>query len=148
MIVYYNLNVTQDAAGVNKRGVRKYVGPLTVAVQELDGWFSYTFAIESLHSKHDITCHSKSRRNKKKKIPLCNNEEVDMDLSAMDDSPVLWIRVDPDMLLIRSLDIQQPDFQWQYQLRHERDVTAQREAVHALERFPGPATRGAIQLSY
>ena len=133
---------------MNKRGVRKYVGPLTVAVQELDGWFSYTFAIESLHSKHDITCHSKSRRNKKKKIPLCNNEEVDMDLSAMDDSPVLWIRVDPDMLLIRSLDIQQPDFQWQYQLRHERDVTAQREAVHALERFPGPATRGAIQLSY
>ena len=39
-----------------------------------------------------------------------------MDLSAMDDSPVLWIRVDPDMLLIRSLDIQQPDFQWQYQV--------------------------------
>ena len=31
------------------------------------------------------------------------------------DSPVLWIRVDPDMLLIRSLDVQQPDFQWQYQ---------------------------------
>ena len=124
--------------------MRKYVGPLTVAVQELDGWFSYTFAIESLKSKHDITCHSKSRRNKKKKIPLCNNEEVDMDLSAMDDSPVLWIRVDPDMLLIRSLDIQQPDFQWQYQLRHERDVTAQREAIQALERFPGPATRKAL----
>ena len=74
--------LTQDAAAVSKRGVRKYVGPLTVAVQELDGWFSYTFAIESLHSKHDITCHSKSRRNKKKKIPLCNNEEVDMDLGG------------------------------------------------------------------
>ena len=101
-MIVCNSNVTQDAAGVNKRGVRKYVGPLTVAVQELDGWFSYTFAIESLHSKHDITCHSKSRRNKKKKIPLCNNEEVDMDLSAMDDSPVLWIRVDPDMLLGRN----------------------------------------------
>ena len=62
----------------------------------------------------------------------------------MDDSPVLWIRVDPDMLLIRSLDIQQPDFQWQYQLRHERDVTAQREAIQALERFPGPATRKSL----
>ncbi len=48
------------------------------------------------------------------------------------------------MLLIRSLDIQQPDFQWQYQLRHERDVTAQREAVSALERFPSPATRKAL----
>ena len=33
------------------------------------------------------------------------------------DSPVLWIRVDPDMQLVRSLDILQPDFQWQYQLR-------------------------------
>ena len=53
--------------------------------------------MEQVKSKHDITCHSKSRRNKKKKIPLVNNEEVDMDLSAMDDSPVLWIRVDPDM---------------------------------------------------
>jgi transcription initiation factor TFIID subunit 2 len=48
--------------------------------------------VERVHSQHDITCHSKSRRNKKKKIPLVNNEEVDMDLSAMDDSPVLWIR--------------------------------------------------------
>jgi hypothetical protein len=72
------------------------------------------FKVERVHSAHDITCHSKSRlvpfstaieptalqsliifyvrRNKKKKIPLVNNEEVDMDLSAMDDSPVLWIR--------------------------------------------------------
>ena len=78
------MQLNQDAANQNLRGVRKYVGPVTVAVQELDGWFSYNFAVEQIHSKHDITCHSKSRRNKKKKIPLCNNEEVDMDLSAME----------------------------------------------------------------
>jgi transcription initiation factor TFIID subunit 2 len=60
------------------------------------------------------------------------------------DSPVLWIRVDPDMQLIRSVEILQPDFQWQYQLRHERDVTAQTEAVKALERFPTPQTRKAL----
>ena len=60
------------------------------------------------------------------------------------DSPVLWIRVDPDMQLIRSIEILQPDFQWQYQLRHERDVTAQTEAVRALERFPTPQTRKAL----
>ena len=41
----------------------------------------YLFKVEQVNSKHDITCHSKSRRNKKKKIPLVNNEEVDMDLS-------------------------------------------------------------------
>lgn len=60
------------------------------------------------------------------------------------DSPVLWIRLDPDMQLIRSLDIQQPDFQWQYQLRHERDITAQFEAVWALERFASPGSKKAL----
>ena len=72
------------------------------------------------------------------------NEEVEMDLSAMDDSPVLWIRLDPDFTLIRSVDIRQPDFQWQYQLRHERDITAQTEAITALEGFPTPNTRSAL----
>merc|ERR1719391_839575 len=123
------------------KGDRKFVGPVSVALQELDGWFNYNLPVEQVKSKHDITCHSKSRRNKKKKIPLVNNEEVDMDLSAMDDSPVLWIRVDPDMQLIRTVEIQQPDWQWQYQLKHERDVTAQAEAAMALEKYPTPSTR-------
>lgn len=60
------------------------------------------------------------------------------------DSPVLWIRLDPDMTLLRSCVIEQPDYQWQYQLRHERDVTAQLEAIVALERFPHAATRLAL----
>ncbi|KAK8787251.1 hypothetical protein V5799_022973 [Amblyomma americanum] len=103
-------------------------GPLTVTIQELDGTFKHNLQIEENATKHDITCHSKSRRNKKKKIPLCTGEEVDMDLSAMDaDSPVLWIRIDPDMLLLRQVVFLQPDYQWQYQLRYERDVTSQIE---------------------
>jgi len=60
------------------------------------------------------------------------------------DSPVLWLRLDPDMTLLRSTFIEQPDYQWQYQLRHERDVTAQMEAISALERYPTPATRLAL----
>ena len=45
-----------------------------------------------------------------------------MDLSAMDDSPVLWIRLDPDFTLIRSVDVEQPDFQWQYQVPEQCSV--------------------------
>jgi hypothetical protein len=60
------------------------------------------------------------------------------------DSPVLWLRLDPDMTLLRSTFIEQPDYQWQYQLRHERDVTAQMEAISALERYPTPASRLAL----
>ncbi|XP_068149073.1 transcription initiation factor TFIID subunit 2 [Drosophila tropicalis] len=136
------LEIRQDF--VNQRGVRKYNGPLLVQLQELDGTFKHTLQIENTLVKADITCHSKSRRNKKKKIPLCTGEEVDMDLSAMDDSPVLWIRLDPEMILLRDLIIEQPDFQWQYQLRHERDVTAQFQAIQALQKYPTNATRMAL----
>lgn len=60
------------------------------------------------------------------------------------DSPVLWIRLDPEMIILRSVIIEQPDFQWQFQLRHERDVTAQLEAIAALQKYPTPATRMAL----
>uniref|UniRef100_A0AC11BG43 TATA-box binding protein associated factor 2 n=1 Tax=Ovis aries TaxID=9940 RepID=A0AC11BG43_SHEEP len=136
------LEIKQD---YTSPGTQKYVGPLKVTVQELDGSFNHTLQIEENSLKHDIPCHSKSRRNKKKKIPLMNGEEVDMDLSAMDaDSPLLWIRIDPDMAVLRRADSEQADFMWQYQLRYERDVVAQQEAIAALERFPTPASRLAL----
>nr|XP_002126792.1 transcription initiation factor TFIID subunit 2-like [Ciona intestinalis] len=129
---------------INK-GTQKYVGPLTVRVQELDGSFNHTIQIEENTTKHDLPCHSKSRRNKRKKIPLLNGEEVDMDLSFMDpDSPVLWIRIDPDVNIPRLVNFEQPDYMWQYQLRYERDVIGQSEAIGALEAFSTPATRNAL----
>lgn len=57
---------------------------------------------------------------------------------------MLWIRLDPEMIILRSVVIEQPDFQWQFQLRHERDVTAQLEAIAALQKYPTPATRMAL----
>jgi len=60
------------------------------------------------------------------------------------DSPVLWIRLDPEMTIMRAVQIEQPDYQWQYQLRHERDVTAQLEAIEALQHHPTVNTRSAL----
>ncbi|XP_074635589.1 transcription initiation factor TFIID subunit 2-like isoform X2 [Acropora palmata] len=135
------LEIKQDMS----RGTAKYVGPLTVCIQELDGSFNHTVQIEDAFSRHELPCHSKSRRNKKKKIPLMTGEEVDMNLDAMDsDSPVLWVRIDPEVTWLRHVTFEQPDYMWQYQLRHERDVIAQTEAIQALEKFPTPATRQAL----
>ncbi|OQR68760.1 transcription initiation factor TFIID subunit 2-like, partial [Tropilaelaps mercedesae] len=137
------LEIRQPDVGMT--GVKKYNGPLTIAIQELDGTFRHTLQIEEISSKHDITCHSKSRRNKKKKIPLSTGEEVDMDLSAMDlDSPVLWLRLDPDMLLLRQGHVDQQDFYWRYQLRYERDITAQLLAIKQLFKMPSNDTRLAL----
>ena len=44
----------------------------------------------------------------------------------------------------RQVSLQQPDYMWQYQLRYERDVTSQLEAVNALEKYPCPGTRSAL----
>ena len=60
------------------------------------------------------------------------------------DSPVLWIRLDPEFSVVRETVVEQPDYQWQFQLRHERDVASQTEAVDALVRFPSPASRSAL----
>lgn len=43
------------------------------------------------------------------------------------DSPVLWVRIDPEVTWLRQVTFEQPDYMWQYQLRHERDVIAQSE---------------------
>lgn len=58
-----------------------------------------------------------------------------MNVFSSADSPVLWLRLDPDMTMMRAVEVEQPDNQWQYQLRHERDVTAQTEAINALHRL-------------
>ncbi|CAG9538255.1 unnamed protein product [Cercopithifilaria johnstoni] len=134
------LEVKQEPSA--NRGRQSYVGPLIVAVQELDGSFTHTVQIDSNHSKHDLQCHSKGRRQKKKKIPLSTGEELEIDLANMDpDSPVLWIRIDPDLLLLRKVSIQQPVYQWEYMLKYERDVLAQLQALDILQRFPSPHAR-------
>ncbi|PIO54745.1 hypothetical protein TELCIR_23884, partial [Teladorsagia circumcincta] len=46
-------------------GRLRYVGPLTVLVQELDGSFSHTVQIDGDVSRADLQCHSKGRRQKK-----------------------------------------------------------------------------------
>ena len=127
------------------KGALKYVGPLSVSIQELDGTFNHNFKIEENKTKFEITCHSKSRRHKKKKIPLSTGEEIDMDLGDTDsDSPVLWLRIDPEMTLYRHITLEQPDWMWQYMLRYERCVVAQGDAISRLLLFPTPKTRLAL----
>lgn len=48
------------------------------------------------------------------------------------------------MSVLRKVEFEQSDFMWQYQLRYERDVVAQEEAILALEKFPTPASRLAL----
>uniref|UniRef100_A0A915MLS0 Transcription initiation factor TFIID subunit 2 n=1 Tax=Meloidogyne javanica TaxID=6303 RepID=A0A915MLS0_MELJA len=127
-------------------GCQRYAGPLTIIVQEIDGHFVHTVQVDAAVSKHDIQCHSKGRKLKKKKVILGTGEEVEMDLSQMDaDSPVLWIRIDPEILLLRQIFMTQPFYQWEFILLYERDVLAQQQAIEALHQFPRHQTLAILE---
>lgn len=46
------LEINQDAANNMEQGVRKYVGPVKIALQELDGQFPHTFQVLFFYSYH------------------------------------------------------------------------------------------------
>jgi transcription initiation factor TFIID subunit 2 len=48
------------------------------------------------------------------------------------------------MQLLREVVFEQPDYQWQYQLRFERDVMAQMDVIKYIEKFSTPPTRNAL----
>ncbi|KAH9284794.1 Transcription initiation factor TFIID subunit 2 [Echinococcus granulosus] len=136
------LELKQD---LQSRSTLNYTGPLTAMLQELDGPFIHTFKLEEGRTSKDLQCHSKSRKHKKKKIPLSNGDEVEMDLSRIyPDSPLLWLRLDPDLTVIRSIHTEQADFAWHLMLAYDRDCLGQLEAVHALVDFVSPETRHAL----
>ncbi|KAI6227770.1 hypothetical protein M3Y99_01217000 [Aphelenchoides fujianensis] len=61
-------------------------------------------------SRHDLRRHSKGRRQSRKKVVISTGEEVSIDMTGIDpNSPILWIRVDPEMQLIRKVSISQPE---------------------------------------
>ena len=131
---------------VNQKGYRKYSGPVTITIQEIDGSFAHNLQIEdNLCTKFEIQCHSKGKKNKKKKIPLMTGEEVDIDTSQMDsDSPILWIRIDTELRIIREIKFEQPDHHWQNQLKHEKDICAQMDSIEMLTKFPSAQTRACL----
>ncbi|KAH7702060.1 TATA binding protein associated factor [Aphelenchoides avenae] len=60
------------------------------------------------------------------------------------DSPVMWIRVDPEMLLVRRTQLRQPPQHWEYMLRNERDVVAQLQAVEMLQNHANQQTQATL----
>uniref|UniRef100_A0A1I7Z2P7 Transcription initiation factor TFIID subunit 2 n=1 Tax=Steinernema glaseri TaxID=37863 RepID=A0A1I7Z2P7_9BILA len=151
--ISYNFNRKRNIVELEFRqepekciGRMSYVGPLTIIIQELDGYFTHQIQIDSDLSKHDLQCHSKGRRQKKKRIPLSNGDEIDVELNNTDnESPVLWVRVDPDYALMRKINLRQPIGQWEYMLRYERDVLAQFQAIDTLQNFPSHQTKIVLQ---
>lgn len=60
------------------------------------------------------------------------------------DSPILWIRIDTDMRILREIKLDQPDYHWQNQAKYEKDICAQLDSVEMLNKFSSTGTRSAL----
>jgi transcription initiation factor TFIID subunit 2 len=72
------------------------------------------------------------------KVAEAEEEDQGEDLNSSN-SPISWIRLDPEMEWFCSTDVQQPDFMWIEQLENDRDVGAQHEAAIRLQRYASDA---------
>ncbi|XVF53961.1 hypothetical protein PTKIN_Ptkin05aG0142500 [Pterospermum kingtungense] len=137
------LNANPDSE--NRDGDFGWPGVMTVRVYELDGMSDHPdlpLAGDSWQLL-EIACHSKlaARRYQKPKKGKPDGSDDNGDVPTIDirssvDSPLLWIRADPEMEYLAEIHFNQPVQMWINQLEKDEDVVAQSQAITALESLP------------
>ncbi|XWS37685.1 hypothetical protein CRYUN_Cryun19dG0066200 [Craigia yunnanensis] len=138
------LNANPDSD--NRDGDFGWPGVMTVRVYELDGMSDHPDLPMAGDAWQllEIACHSKlaARRYQKPKKgskPDGSDDNGDMptvDMRSSVESPLLWIRADPEMEYLAEIHFNQPVQMWINQLEKDEDVVAQSQAIAALESLP------------
>ncbi|KAK7330203.1 hypothetical protein VNO77_24390 [Canavalia gladiata] len=135
------LDVNPDTE--NRDGDTGWPGMMSIRVYELDGMYDHPILPMAGEAWQllEIQCHSKlaARRFQKPKKGLKpdgsddNGDMPSMDMRSNTESPLLWIRADPDMEYLAEVHFNQPVQMWINQLEKDKDVIAQAQAIAALE---------------
>ncbi|KAH9296277.1 hypothetical protein KI387_039865, partial [Taxus chinensis] len=130
-----------------KTGDIGWPGMMSVRVYELDGMYDHP----SLPMAGDtcqlleIQCHSKlaaRRMQRPKKGSKADGSDDNLEAAATTDSrpglesPLLWLRADPEMEYLAEISMHQPLQMWINQLERDKDVVAQLQAIATLCTFP------------
>nr|XP_043639967.1 transcription initiation factor TFIID subunit 2 isoform X1 [Erigeron canadensis] len=122
-------------------------GVMSIRVHELDGMYDHPVLPMAGETWQllEIQCHSKlaaKRFQKPKKGSKHDgsDDNVDtitfVDMRSSIDSPLQWLRADPEMEYLAEIHFNQPVQMWINQLERDKDVIAQAQAISALELFP------------
>ncbi|KAJ4835519.1 Transcription initiation factor TFIID subunit 2 [Turnera subulata] len=127
----------------NREGDAGWPGMMSVRVHELDGMYDHPVLplAGEMWQLLEIQCHSKlvgRRLQKPKKGTKLDGSEENGDAPAADmrsssESPLSWIRADPEMEYLAEIHFNQPLQMWINQLEKDGDVVAQAQAIAALE---------------
>ncbi|PAN12339.1 hypothetical protein PAHAL_2G260400 [Panicum hallii] len=129
-----------------REGDAGWPGMMSVRVHETDGVYDHPvlpMAGEALQVV-EIQCHSKlaaKRVWKSKKSTKFDGSDDNIDVSTQEnrtsiDSPLQWIRVDPEMEYLAEIHFHQPVQMWINQLEKDKDVISQSQAISVLEKLP------------
>ncbi|KAI5059244.1 hypothetical protein GOP47_0025563 [Adiantum capillus-veneris] len=117
-------------------------GMMSIRVHEIDGMYDHPSLPMSgdTYQLLEIHCHSKlagRRIQRPKKGSKADGAEEAEQLATVDsrqgiESPLLWLRADPQMEYLSDIQLQQPEQMWINQLEKDKDVVAQLQAISAL----------------
>ncbi|KAL2467640.1 Transcription initiation factor TFIID subunit 2 [Forsythia ovata] len=131
----------------NREGDVGWPGMMSMRVHELDGMYDHPILPMSGEPSQllEIQCHSKLaakrfQKPKKGSKPDGSDDNGDAvpanDMRPNSDSPLLWLRADPEMEYLALVHFNQPVQMWINQLEKDKDVIAQAQAIAALEALP------------
>ncbi|XP_019451974.1 PREDICTED: transcription initiation factor TFIID subunit 2 isoform X1 [Lupinus angustifolius] len=130
----------------SRDGDTGWPGMMSIRVYELDGMYDHPILPMAGESWQllEIQCHSKlaARRFQKPKKGFRidgsddNGDVPSMDMRSSTESPLLWVRADPDMEYLADIHFNQPVQMWINQLEKDKDVIAQVQAIATLEASP------------
>jgi len=107
---------------------------ITIRVHETEVTYDRAVKVEADEFMVDEFAHqSRWKRSKRdKEAEREGQHDIIAEIIQHNDTPLLWMRVDPEMLWIRKVELQQADYMWVYQLYKDRHVVAQVEAMEGL----------------
>ncbi|KAI3471792.1 hypothetical protein Pfo_028445 [Paulownia fortunei] len=134
-------NVIPDSE--NREGGVGWPGMMSIRVHELDGMYDHPILPMAGEPWQllEIQCHSKlaaKRFQKPKKGSKADGSDDNGDAVArqISESPLLWLRADPEMEYLAEVHFNQPVQMWINQLEKDKDVVAQAQAIAVLEALP------------
>lgn len=144
--------MTQRGTSRRKNGNSKLFGDFTFKVFEQEGVFEYKFTGD----RFSFQCHFRTKKRKTEKEMLEAQklqgkntelipENIDEDEHYNMQSQILFMRADPNFLMLASFYIEQPDFMYIEQLLLEKNVYAQIDAINALSNKPSDESTQALE---
>ncbi|KAM7267801.1 hypothetical protein ACFE04_009967 [Oxalis oulophora] len=139
--------VNSNPDSENRDGDTGWPGMMSIRIYEIDGIHDHpvlpmageTWQLLEIHCHSKLTTrrYQKPRKGTKADGSDDNGDSVPpAEMRTGVESPLLWIRADPEMEYLAEIHLNQPVLMWINQLEKDGDVVAQAQAVAALEALP------------